>query len=124
MTIRSPEAQSVVDTLNADLAANSKSRGVALSWSPREEELIRQVAATMDRRVDVAAVYRQTVTEGDAKMMVKLSAELRLLDKAVGGLLKEIDTDVVPVKESTTTVKARRAVNTRWQNERERNAAR
>ena len=68
-------------------------------------------------------MYASAVAEKvDPKLLVKLSAELRLLDKQVAALLKDIETDA-PAKESLTSIKARRAVNVRWDNERARNAA-
>lgn len=109
-----PEVPAIIEAADAaELAQNAKALGIELSW------LIGQVAATLDRRADVAAVYAK---ETDTKVLMKLSAELRLLDKAVAGLLKGIETDV-PVKDSLTTVKTRQAANVRWQREREGNDA-
>jgi hypothetical protein len=122
MKPRTSEAQSTIDALNAELAANGQARSVALSWSPREVELLGQLGSTIDRRVDIAAVYAKAVAKGDdPKLIVHLSAELRLLDKAAAAIMAAIETDA-PQPESLTTTKARMAANTRWQQTREREA--
>ena len=53
---------------------------------------------------------------------MKLSNELRQCDTAIARLLAKIKTDV-PQPDSVTSMKARRAVNVRWDKERARNAA-
>jgi hypothetical protein len=75
-----------------------------------------RIGATIDRIEDLSTDYADA---GGAATRVKLSAELRLCDASLARLLKLIKTDV-PAAESLTTVKARRAVNVRW--DRQRNA--
>ncbi len=110
MTNRTSRAQQVLDSLDAELAAVGEARGERLSWTAAECELREILAATIDRRERVIGFCERT---RDRKLVVKLSAEIRQLDTAVGRLLKQIRTDV-PQPESLTTIKARRAVNTRW----------
>jgi hypothetical protein len=54
------------------------------------------------------------------KTRLKISAEVRLLEGLAARLVQLVKTDMA-VSESTTTMKARRAANRRW--ERDRNAA-
>lgn len=113
---RSPEARKVLRELNDELAASSERLGRTLSWTAAERAVLDAVAANVDRRADLTRAYDAA---DEAKVRVKLSAELRLLEGALARLLREVSTDV-PSPESRTTIKARHAANTRW--ERERNA--
>jgi hypothetical protein len=49
----------------------------------------------------------------DAKTLVKLSAELRLLEASVGRLLRPVNVDM-PAPASLRTQKAQRAARARW----------
>jgi hypothetical protein len=112
---RTAEAQELLDTLDAELAEVGEARGQQLSWTAAERELLSQLANTVDRRSHVRSLYEKV--SGEPKVAVKVSVELRQLDKAVAGLLKQLHTDV-PQQESVTTLKARRAANARWERER------
>ena len=118
---RSEAARQVVGALNAELAANAKSRGVALSWSPAEQELLRQLGETIDRREDIAAAYANVIAKDDPRTLVHLSQEIRQLDRQAAATMAALETDV-PQPESLTTQKARMAANTRWSATREREA--
>jgi hypothetical protein len=109
--------------LDAELARARQQHGDGVEWSPQEAESIRILLDTARRRAEVRDVYRRTVAAPDADpaVLVKLSAELRQLDKAISGHYRAISADV-PAQESRTTEKARRAANVRWKAERERNA--
>jgi hypothetical protein len=50
----------------------------------------------------------------EPKVKAKLAVEIRLQDAALARLLKQVKTGV-PQPESLTTLKARRAVNIRWE---------
>jgi hypothetical protein len=76
------------------------------------------LATSIDRRERVIALCEKVT---DAKLIVKLSNEIRQLKTEERRILRGIKTDV-PQPESLTTIKARRA-NIRWAKERERNAA-
>ncbi len=119
-----PEAQKVIDQLNAELAANGKARGVTLSWSPRELELLDQLADTITRRCQIAKLYDKALTDADEpKLVIALSQEERQLRRAAVVLMNDLETDV-PEPESTTTAKARMAANQRWQRVREQEEGR
>lgn len=119
---RTSEAQSAIDRLNAELAANSKARGVTLSWSPKELQALETLARTIDRRVEVGALYDKALAAADdQRLVVALSAEPRQLDKLAATTAAAIETDA-PQPESLTTQKARAAVNKRWADTREREA--
>jgi hypothetical protein len=119
MNKRSAEAQKVLANLDAELAATGEARAEKLSWTAAELEMREMLAATIDRRTRVSAIWGKA---SDPKVIVKLSNELRQLDTQVMRMLKQIRTDV-PAPESLTTIKARRAVNVRWANERDRQRA-
>jgi hypothetical protein len=103
-------ARKVLAALDAELLSAGRARGEALSWSTADVELREMLANGIDRRTRVAALY---VAATDPKLIIKLSNELRQIDTATMRLLKAIETDV-PQADSLTTVKARRAANTRW----------
>jgi hypothetical protein len=46
-------------------------------------------------------------------VLVKLSAELRLLESSIARLMKQVDMDM-PVQQSPTSRKASKAARTRW----------
>ena len=85
-------------------------RGESLVWSAAEVQAREMLADTVDRRQELAGRYART-RPTDTK--IKISVELRMLDKQIMLLLKGIRTDI-PAPESMTTIKARRAVNVRW----------
>jgi hypothetical protein len=118
MSGHTPEAVRLLADLDADLAAASEASGRDLEWSTAETEAREAIADTVDRRRVVKGLWDEHCD--DPKLAVKLSVELRQLDAAVVRLLKEISTEP-PQPESLTTIKARRAVNTRWDRERQRN---
>lgn len=110
MQNRSPAAVELLNGLDAELASAGEATGEVLVWSAAEIEARRLLADTVDRRADLALRYTR---QRETKVRVKLSAELRMLDRAIMLLLKEIRTDV-PAPESLTTIKARRAAHVRW----------
>ena len=74
------------------------------------------IANTIDRRVDVACAY-EACDRGDAKNLVRLSAEWRMLDAAVARWLKQVETDL-PQPMSLRSAKAQRAARARWDRDR------
>lgn len=115
---RSAAAVKMIKALNDELADAGKRQGAALSWTVAEREALDILASTIDRRVRVAAMCAQS---DDAKVVVKLSVELRQLDNTVVKILKTVNTEP-PAAPTLTSIKARRAINTRWDRERARNA--
>jgi hypothetical protein len=114
-----PQAKAVLKALNADLERSAKELHTELDWTAAETTTLELIADTVDRRVDVAKLYDAAV---DPKMVVKFSAELRMLDGAITRLMKLVNTDA-PAPMNQTQLKARRAVNVRWERERARNAS-
>ena len=108
------QAQKLLDDLDRELAAAGEARGEPLVWSAAEIQARELLADTVDRRADVAARYDRA---RDTKVKLKVSQEVRQLDKAILFLLNAIRTDI-PAPESLTTLKARRAAMARWDRQR------
>lgn len=100
--------------LNAELASVVQQTGQNLVWSTAEVALIERAMATVDRLVDLQCDYNAAETP---KLRIQLSTELRLCDAQLARLLKAVKVEA-PKLESTTTVKARRAANFRWDRDR------
>lgn len=114
----SGEALSVLAALDAELAAASRRRGLVkpMKWSAAEATLRDMLANAIDRKVVLHASWMATT---DDHLRVKLSAEIRLLEASVARYLGQIKTDL-PADLSTTSSKAQRAANTRWERDRAR----
>jgi hypothetical protein len=69
------------------------------------------ISAAIDRKVDLSADYAVAT---DAKIRVKLSAEVRLLEAHIARLLKQVKTEL-PTPTSRVSEKARNAALVRWQ---------
>ena len=110
MTNRSSAAVKLLSDLDAELADAGSASGERLIWSAAEDQARELLADSVDRRVELNGRYERT---RDTKTKIKVSAEIRRLDKQIMLLLKQIRTDV-PQPESLTTIKARRAANVRW----------
>ena len=113
---RSPEAQKLLDDLDKELQVNGINAGRKLSWSAAESQLLAMIADAVDRRVDLKVQYRLAAAE-EPKLAVKISGELRMLEALAARLLRQISTEA-PKAETMRSVKARRAVMTRWDHER------
>lgn len=108
---RTPQAAKLAADLDNELAAAGMARGVELVWSPQERATIDLACRQLDRIVELQAAY--DAADDEPKLRIKLSTEMRLLETSLGRLLRQIKTEVAG-PESATTIKARRAVNTRW----------
>ena len=117
MAAKSAEARKVLRELDKELSAACARQGVNLVWSAAEASILAQIASVLDRKTGFLAAYEDA---SDVKTRLKISAEVRLLEGLAGRLVQLVKTDMA-VSESTTTMKARRAANRRW--ERDRNAA-
>jgi hypothetical protein len=106
--------------LNAELAQVTQQTGQNLVWSTAEAALISRAMSTVDRIVDLEKDYAEAAT---AKQRLAISTEIRLCDGQLARLLKAVRVEAPKAAETLTTIKARAAVNARWQKERERNAA-
>jgi hypothetical protein len=99
----------LLDALDVELAENSADRGLIdpLVWSAAERALRERIARIVDRESDLWARYNAS---DDDRVRVKLSAELRLLETSLSRLLREVKTDLPPVKSARSTY----AANVRW----------
>lgn len=110
------EAVALLAALDAELAENAQQLGQRLKWSASEAAILELAADIIDRRAELRGLYEVT---RDLKGKLKISAELRLVEGALGRLLRQIKTDL-PTPPSLTSQKARRAAHVRWA--RDRNA--
>jgi hypothetical protein len=110
MMVRSREARKVRRDLDKELAAAGLRSGQNLVWSAQEEAILGLISDEIERKEALLEAWRQAT---DAKVQCKLSAEARLLEQSIARLLKLIRTDL-PARESTKTLRARRAANGRW----------
>jgi hypothetical protein len=113
MAAKSPEARRVLRDLNKELAIASQARGQQLVWSAAEQSILDQISSILDRKAELLGMYDDARS---VKNKLKISQELRLLERAAASLVKEIKTDI-PAAESFRTVKARRAARARWDRE-------
>ncbi|MEO3757062.1 hypothetical protein ABGB19_02065 [Mycobacterium sp. B14F4] len=107
-----PEAQQLLDELDAELARSSERAGTTLSWSAAEREHLSMVAECIDRRVHLRGRYEHC-DPTDHKNLCRLSTEIRLLDSTVSRLLKNVETEL-PQPMSQRSAKAQRAALARW----------
>ena len=98
------EARRLVAALEAELAEHG------LVWSAAEATVVAQICDALDRKHDLQRLYDGAE---DVAALVRLSAEIRLLESAVGRLLRQVSTDD-PSRESPTTKRARKAADARW----------
>ena len=105
-----PRGPSSLEELDAELSTNGAAAGRELSFSAAERQLIAMAADALDRRVELAAEYDQIEDVADR---IKLSREIRLQETAVQRFLSKVST-AAPREDSLRTIKARAAVNARW----------
>jgi hypothetical protein len=121
MVAKSEEAQWILRALDAELVAASKTAERELVWSAAEREVLDLIAEQIDRRVELAQRYADAE---QTRVKIALATEGRLTEVSVARLLKLINTEVPqdpPL--SATSMKARRAGQSRWDRERARRAA-
>lgn len=97
--------------LDAELADAAELPGQPLEWTAAEVVVRELIACEIDRKTDLEAMYREA---DDAKVRVKLSAELRLLEASAARLLRQVKTRL-PEPTTRRTQKAQRAARTRWE---------
>src|ERR1700676_4870756 len=108
---KSAEARKLLAEFASYLAASSARRGETLSFTPQEQAVLGLISAQIDRKVDLKRMYAKAAD--DPKVLVKLSAELRLLKASIARLMKQVQVDM-PVQQSLTSRKASKAARTRW----------
>jgi hypothetical protein len=82
MATHSSEARRLRRDLDKQLALAAAASGRQLRWSPSELELLELITAAIDRKVDLQADY---AAADEAKLRVKLSAEIRLSKRTSSG---------------------------------------
>ena len=108
-------SESAGDALRADmaeaLARASKDLGQNLEWSEREVDIIGRAGSTADRAEELREVYAaERAGEDRATVSVKLSAELRALDRQVVDLVARVNAGLGPPKSE----RHQRAARARW----------
>jgi hypothetical protein len=95
----------------------SKQLGQRLQWTEHEEQALAAACDAADRRDQLQQVYEDELA-GEARpaQLIKLSSEMRLLNKAVADLLGRVQVGPGPAKSE----RHQRAVNARWDRHRER----
>ena len=116
MARRSSEARKWLLTLEKELEAGRRVSGKPLVWGAHEEQIIGQVCDQIDRKAELLAAY---AAADDPALMVKLSAEARLLEMAAARLMRSISVDI-PAPRSRKSEKAAAAANARWKQADER----
>jgi len=102
-------AVALLAELDAELAESSAARGLLdpLEWTAAERATLENAAWTVDRLEDLRGAYRAA---DDAKVRVKISGELRLLETSLARLLKAVPTDLPAPKADRPA----HAANARW----------
>lgn len=103
----------LVDAQNAALARASTDRGETLVWSEAEEAALERAGETVDRAEAVRKLLavQLRADEPNSNTVVKLSAELRMLDKLTVDLLDKLNPDGEGPAKSARHVRAARS---RW----------
>ncbi|OBK77577.1 hypothetical protein A5651_04090 [Mycobacterium sp. 1274761.0] len=97
----------------------SQQLGKRMAWDEHEVEALTAAARAADRRDELQQVYSgELAGDGRPAMLVKLSAEMRMLDKAVADHLGGVRIGPGIAKSE----RHQRAVNARWHRRREANA--
>lgn len=103
----------LVDAQNAILAQTCANTGQEYVWSPTEEAALERAGDTVDRAEQVRKLLASELKsdEPNKTLIVKLSAELRMLDKLVVELLARLNPEGdEPVK----SPRHQRAAQARW----------
>jgi hypothetical protein len=117
MTAKHTAGQRIVAEMDAALATASKAFGQPLSWTEHERHAIAAAARTADRSELLARQFASELAgENRPTILVTLSAELRLLDRATAEHLGRVQIGPGVAKSQ----RHQRAINARWDRVRER----
>ena len=113
--------QRLLATFNAALAAASAEQGVTLAWSAHEQQRISAAVELADRaeRIDAMIEAELAAAEPKPSTVAKLSAESRLLKRAVADHLSWVKIGPGAAKSE----RHQRAVAARWDRHHQRRAA-
>jgi hypothetical protein len=108
--------QRLCEQFGTALERASQRIGKRLQYDEHETEALNAAAAAADRRAELELIYRNELTgAARATLLVKLSAEMRLLDKCVTDHLARVRIGPGVAKSE----RHQRAVNARWQRHKE-----
>lgn len=113
MTTHTPSTagQALLAEFDSALERASKAAGRRLVWDEHEQHHLRAAAAAADRRATLQQLFdTELAGENRPTTLVKLSAEMRLLDKAVADHLGRVRVGVGVAKSE----RHQRAANARW----------
>lgn len=106
-----PPGRRLLAQFDAALRRESVATGKRLEWDEHEQVELRLAAAAADRRGQLQAAYdAELARENRASLLVKLSAEIRLLDKAIGDHLGRVRVGVGAAKSQ----QHQQAARSRW----------
>lgn len=119
MSIKATSGQRLRETFDQAHDRASQQLGKRMVWDEQELEALTAAACAADRRDELQQVYRDELAgERRPAVLVKLSAEMRLLDRAVADHLGRVRIGPGIAKSE----RHQRAVNARWNRHRENNA--
>lgn len=97
--------------MDTALAEAGKKVGKTLEWDEHELQALAAAASAADRKAELDEIYRREL-DGDARpaVLVKLSTEVRMLEKAVGDHLSRVQVGVGVAKSD----RHQRAAKSRW----------
>jgi hypothetical protein len=102
-------------TLEDALDRQSKVIGRTLEWSEDEQAMLEAACNAANRAEDMRNLYAaERSGENRATILVKLSAELRMLDRQIVELVARINVGLGPAK----SARHQRAADARWARER------
>jgi hypothetical protein len=108
----------LIAELDAALAEASRNLGKPLAWDEHEKQEIAAAARAANRReILQAQLDAEVAGENRPEVAVKLSAEMRLLDKSITDHLGRVHIGPGAAK----SPRHQRAVNARWDRRREAN---
>jgi hypothetical protein len=126
MSGNSVEAQRFLREMQEELAENAKATGMTLAFSAAERETLGNIAAHIDRKVELRKLYDEAQ---QVRVKLAVATECRLIEAAITRLLRTVDT-CGPVDDehddehmTPMQIKAQKAVQTRWRRERLRKRA-
>lgn len=110
---RTAAGKRLVDSMHEALARTSAETGQTLVWSEQEEAALERAGETVDRAEKVRKLLDSALKadEPNPAVVVKLSAELRMLDKQVVDLLGKLNPEGEGPSKSQRHVRAARS---RW----------
>jgi hypothetical protein len=88
-TPRTAEAQRFLEAMHDELASNADAACLSLAFSAAERETLGNVAALIDRKVELRQAYEDAAD--DTRLRIALSTEVRLIEQAITRMLRTVD---------------------------------